>query len=146
MVSWAERLNQNYSKVGNQAVLATADFPWAEGIEREWRAVRAELDRLSTHKDELSAFHEIIGEVGAISSDDEQNTILRVQVGSGLHGVTVAANDDRDEMGVCIEPADCVIVALRPTGRTPDTGMVTLGDAVAALAEHPVEPIADAHF
>jgi aspartyl/asparaginyl beta-hydroxylase (cupin superfamily) len=51
MVSWAERLNQNYSKVGNQAVLATADFPWAEGIEREWRPVRAELDSLLTRKD-----------------------------------------------------------------------------------------------
>jgi len=37
------------------------------------------------------------------------NTILRAQVGSGLHGVTVAGTDDRDEMGVCIEPPECVI-------------------------------------
>jgi hypothetical protein len=37
------------------------------------------------------------------------NTVLRTQVGSGLHGVTVEGTDDRDEMGVCIEPADCVI-------------------------------------
>lgn len=33
----------------------------------------------------------------------EQGTILRGQVGSGLHGVTTG-DDDRDEMGVCIEP------------------------------------------
>lgn len=39
----------------------------------------------------------------------EGNTILQVQVGSGLHGVTVEGTDDRDEMGVCIEPASCVI-------------------------------------
>lgn len=32
-----------------------------------------------------------------------------MQVGSGLHGVTVAGQDDRDEMGVCIEPPSCVI-------------------------------------
>lgn len=38
-----------------------------------------------------------------------RNEILRTQVGSGLHGVTVAGTDDRDEMGVCIEPPDCVI-------------------------------------
>jgi uncharacterized protein len=37
------------------------------------------------------------------------NEILRTQVGSGLHGVTIAGTDDRDEMGVCIEPPDCVI-------------------------------------
>jgi uncharacterized protein len=39
----------------------------------------------------------------------ERNTILRTQVGSGLHGVTVAGTDDRDEMGVCIEPPEAVI-------------------------------------
>lgn len=39
----------------------------------------------------------------------EANTVLRTQVGSGLHGVTVEGTDDRDEMGICIEPPDCVI-------------------------------------
>jgi hypothetical protein len=38
-----------------------------------------------------------------------RNTVLRTQVGSGLHGVTVEGTDDRDEMGVCVEPPDCVI-------------------------------------
>lgn len=38
----------------------------------------------------------------------EENTVLRGQVGSGLHGVTTG-DDDRDEMGVCIEPPDYVI-------------------------------------
>ncbi|SKM81459.1 Predicted nucleotidyltransferase [Mycobacteroides abscessus subsp. massiliense] len=36
------------------------------------------------------------------------NTILLGQVGSGLHGVTTG-DDDRDEMGICIEPAEAVI-------------------------------------
>jgi len=38
-----------------------------------------------------------------------ENEILRTQVGSGLHGVTIAGTDDRDEMGVCIEPPECVV-------------------------------------
>lgn len=37
-----------------------------------------------------------------------RNTVLQGQVGSGLHGVTTG-NDDRDEMGVCIEPPGYVI-------------------------------------
>lgn len=39
----------------------------------------------------------------------EQNLILLSQVGSGLHGVTVDNQDDRDEMGICIAPPECVI-------------------------------------
>lgn len=39
----------------------------------------------------------------------EAGTILRVQVGSGLHGISVSGTDDRDEMGVCIEPPEYVI-------------------------------------
>lgn len=39
----------------------------------------------------------------------EVNIALRTQVGSGLHGVTIEGTDDRDEMGVCIEPPECVI-------------------------------------
>ncbi|MEV4127115.1 nucleotidyltransferase domain-containing protein [Nocardia sp. NPDC049707] len=38
----------------------------------------------------------------------DENTVLRGQVGSGLHGVTTG-NDDRDEMGVALEPPAYVI-------------------------------------
>ena len=30
--------------------------------------------------------------------------ILRVQVGSGVYGTAVSGQDDRDEMGLCLEP------------------------------------------
>jgi uncharacterized protein len=43
---------------------------------------------------------------GAIA---ERGTILRCQVGSGLHGTAIAGTDDRDEMGICIEPPSHVI-------------------------------------
>jgi hypothetical protein len=34
--------------------------------------------------------------------------ILRVQVGSGVHGTAISGQDDRDEMGLCLEPPQFV--------------------------------------
>lgn len=34
----------------------------------------------------------------------ENGMILRVQVGSGVHGTAISGQDDRDEMGLCLEP------------------------------------------
>lgn len=34
--------------------------------------------------------------------------ILRVQVGSGVHGTSISGQDDRDEMGICLEPQEFV--------------------------------------
>ena len=39
----------------------------------------------------------------------EEGTILRTEVGSGAHGIAIEGTDDRDEMGICIEPAGYVI-------------------------------------
>ena len=47
----------------------------------------------------------------------ERGMILRVQVGSGVHGTAVAGQDDRDEMGICLEPPQYVTgVAQVPAG------------------------------
>jgi uncharacterized protein len=47
----------------------------------------------------------------------EEGLILRVQVGSGIHGTAVAGQDDRDEMGLCLEPPEYVTgVARVPSG------------------------------
>jgi uncharacterized protein len=47
----------------------------------------------------------------------EDGMILRVQVGSGVHGTAIAAQDDRDEMGLCLEPQQFVTgVARVPNG------------------------------
>jgi hypothetical protein len=43
--------------------------------------------------------------------------ILRVQVGSGVHGTSVTGQDDRDEMGLCLEPPQFVTGLARiPSG------------------------------
>jgi predicted nucleotidyltransferase len=39
----------------------------------------------------------------------EERTIIRAPVGSTLHGLHNPGTDDRDEMGVCVEPAEYVI-------------------------------------
>lgn len=39
----------------------------------------------------------------------EHHTILRAVVGSNVHGLARNGQDDRDEMGVCLEPPECVI-------------------------------------
>ncbi|HEY3903943.1 MAG TPA: nucleotidyltransferase domain-containing protein [Streptosporangiaceae bacterium] len=45
--------------------------------------------------------------------------ILRVQVGSGVHGTSISGQDDRDEMGLCLEPPEFVTGLARvPNGST----------------------------
>ena len=38
----------------------------------------------------------------------ERGLILRTQVGSGVHGTSISGQDDRDEMGICLEPPEFV--------------------------------------
>lgn len=39
----------------------------------------------------------------------ENGMMLRVLVGSGVHGTAIEGQDDRDEMGVCVEPPHTVL-------------------------------------
>ncbi|WP_432483463.1 DNA polymerase beta superfamily protein [Kineococcus esterisolvens] len=50
----------------------------------------------------------------------EAGTVLRTRVGSGVHGTALAGQDDRDEVGLCLEPRRFATGAARvrtPTGR-----------------------------
>jgi aspartyl/asparaginyl beta-hydroxylase (cupin superfamily) len=69
IVGFAERMNVKYSKVGNPAVYDPAVFPWAAEIEREWPAIRRELDRVLIRQAELPGFHEISTDVATITQD-----------------------------------------------------------------------------
>lgn len=69
IVAFAERLNVTCSKVGNPPIYDTAIFPWARDIEAEWQAIRTELDRVLTRKEELPGFHELSTDVSTISRD-----------------------------------------------------------------------------
>jgi beta-hydroxylase len=76
MIAWAERLNLQYSKVGNLPVYDSATFPWAADVEKEWRLIRGELDKVLTRRDELPGFHEIARDVASISTDRNWKTFL----------------------------------------------------------------------
>jgi ornithine lipid ester-linked acyl 2-hydroxylase len=76
VVAAVERFNLNFSKLGNPPIYDKAVFPWAEAIERDWRKIRAELDRVLTRKDDLPGFHEISSDVATISQDRGWKTFL----------------------------------------------------------------------
>jgi hypothetical protein len=82
------------------------------------------LDRLDGHRtvpfDAMTSSEQIIGDTSLPpgfqhphASEEaraiaEAGTILRVQVGSGVHGTSITGQDDRDEMGICLEPPEFV--------------------------------------
>ena len=76
IVAGAERLNLKLSKVGNPAVYDNATFPWAKDIERELPAIREELERVLTRKDELPGFHEIATDIASITQDRDWKTFF----------------------------------------------------------------------
>lgn len=53
VVAGAERLNLALTKVGNPPIYDKTVFPWVRAIERDWGAIRAELDHVLTRKEEL---------------------------------------------------------------------------------------------
>lgn len=52
----------------------------------------------------------------------EDGLILRTQVGSGVHGTAVSGQDDRDEMGICLEPPAYVTGLARVPAGTDASG------------------------
>jgi beta-hydroxylase len=81
VVAWAERLNLKYSKVGNPPIYDAAAFPWVAEVEREWRAIRAELDRVLERQAELPSFQAIATDVKTITTDDHWKTFFLVGFG-----------------------------------------------------------------
>lgn len=76
VVAAAERLNLKCSKVGNPAIYDNAVFPWTRAIETEWGAIRAELDKVLTRKDDLPGFHEIATDAKQTSNDRGWKTFM----------------------------------------------------------------------
>ena len=76
VVAWVERLNLSCSTVGNPPIYDNAVFPWTQEVEREWRAIRAELDRVLVRQADLPGFHEISSDVATISQDRGWKTFL----------------------------------------------------------------------
>jgi beta-hydroxylase len=85
IVAAVERLNLTRTKVGNPPIYKKSVFPWAADVEHEWRAIRAELDRVLVRKDDLPGFHEISSDVATISQDSGWKTFLLAGYGFRSH-------------------------------------------------------------
>ena len=64
------------SLVGNEPVLDKGAFPFLAPIEREWPAIRAELDSVLAERDRLPAFHEISPDQYRISHGDRWKVFI----------------------------------------------------------------------
>ncbi len=53
----------------------------------------------------------------------ERGLVLRTQVGSGVHGTAIGGQDDRDEMGICLEPKEFVTGLARVPAGSDATNM-----------------------
>ncbi len=59
------------SKVGEQALLDSALFPWTEKFEAEWKTVRRELDAVLEYREHLPPLHSLQPDQKNISYDDQ---------------------------------------------------------------------------
>jgi aspartyl/asparaginyl beta-hydroxylase (cupin superfamily) len=76
IVAGAERLNLACARHGNPCVYQKDAFPWVAAIEREWRTIRGELERVLVRQGELPCFQDIAADVGTISRDDRWKTFM----------------------------------------------------------------------
>jgi beta-hydroxylase len=65
-----------FSRAGDQPVFALEDFPWAAEVEKDFPAIRAELDRVMQRRDELPNFQDISSEVKTIQTDNNWKTFM----------------------------------------------------------------------
>ncbi|MBK8177125.1 MAG: aspartyl/asparaginyl beta-hydroxylase domain-containing protein [Rhodospirillales bacterium] len=81
---WAKRLNATHSKVADLSVFDNRDFPWVADIERDWRLIRTELDRVLQRQADLPAFHEVVAEFKTITRDNHWKTFFLLGYGAPL--------------------------------------------------------------
>ncbi|MBO0732065.1 MAG: aspartyl/asparaginyl beta-hydroxylase domain-containing protein [Acidimicrobiaceae bacterium] len=76
LVKAFERLVARASLVSTEPFLPAETFAWTAPLEREWRVVRSELDRLLARHDELPNFQDISVDQARISADDRWKTFF----------------------------------------------------------------------
>jgi beta-hydroxylase len=69
VVQRAELLNLRYAKFGNPCLYENKLFPWVAGIEKNWKIIRSELDRVLVRREELPNIQDISVDAKAITTD-----------------------------------------------------------------------------
>jgi beta-hydroxylase len=68
------RLIARASLLPDQPFFDPSSFPWVAPMEAEWRTIRAELDAVLAHRDDLPNFQEISTDQAQITDDDRWKT------------------------------------------------------------------------
>jgi aspartyl/asparaginyl beta-hydroxylase (cupin superfamily) len=81
VVVLAERLNLTCAKLGNPFVYDRAALPWAADLERGWRTIRKELDRVLVCKDEMPNVQDFTLDPAETSQDSRWKIFVLVAYG-----------------------------------------------------------------
>ena len=76
VIKFVEKTNILFAKNGNPSIYDKKTFPWVAEIEKEWKTIRSELDKVMERKEELPSFHEIMPEVKTITTDNLWKTFF----------------------------------------------------------------------
>lgn len=71
---WNGRFQARHSRIPTTPVIDNHYFDWVPRLEGAWREIRAELDHLLEHPEELPAFHQISPDQKRISKGDNWKT------------------------------------------------------------------------
>ena len=78
------------SLIGDHAFFSPAQFPWAEKIEANWQTIRAELDEVLTHHEDLPNFQDISPDQKHLAKENKWKTFFFF-----AYGLDVPANSAR---------------------------------------------------
>lgn len=72
----AERFNRRFSSVGDHHFFDQARFPWIQSVEKDWPAIRAELDKVLALRENVPNFQDISIDQKWLTSDNKWKTFF----------------------------------------------------------------------
>jgi len=73
-VSWLEKRIDQHSTIGAGPFFPTESFTWPRSLEKNWKAIRQELDQMLAYRDDLPNFQDISPEQRLLTDDDRWKT------------------------------------------------------------------------
>ncbi|MEO0422185.1 MAG: aspartyl/asparaginyl beta-hydroxylase domain-containing protein [Pseudomonadota bacterium] len=84
LLRWFGEFQAKHSKVPTTPFIDNAVFPWVPALEAESRAIRAELDQLLEHPEDIPAFHQLSPDQKRISKGNNWKTFGFYVMGNRL--------------------------------------------------------------
>jgi len=96
---WFEDRIAQFSPLGNPPIYSNEEFPWVTNLEKEWRTIRGELEKVLERRAELPSFHEITPEVQTITQDQNWKTFFLAGYGMECHDNCLACPETTRLLG-----------------------------------------------